>query len=273
MGRIVVLSLVAFALTQAVSGAFGAEGKHRILAVFAHPDDEITVAPMLAKYAAEGHEVYLVTATSGQAGGANTDIPEGPELGAAREKEVRCSARELGIHEPFLFQLQDGRMAEPQSMAAMASRLREVIDRVKPEVMITFGPDGVTGHPDHRIVGAVASEVFQWRERLEWRPKKLYYVVLPASRMQIDPATAGLSRQTAAVSDEFITAVVDADEGMDATWRAMQCHVTQWAPVERMRRMFEMRRKIIGGKVHLRLALTAGASGGPAEDDVFDGLD
>ncbi len=73
-----------------------------ILAVFAHPDDEISVGAVLAKYAAEGHDVYLVTATSGQAGAGNTDIPAGPRLGAAREKEVRCSAGKLGIHEPIL---------------------------------------------------------------------------------------------------------------------------------------------------------------------------
>lgn len=254
-------------------GEAGAASKHTLLAVFAHPDDEITVAPMLARYAAEGHDVYLVTATSGQAGDANTDIPAGPELGAAREKEVRCSARALGIHEPFLFQLQDGKMAQPASIEAMAKRLREVINRVKPDVIVTFGPEGVSGHPDHRIVGAVATEVFQWRERLEWRPKKLYYVVLPASYMPPDPTRAGLSRQSAAVSDEFITTVVNAEAGLEKTWRAMQCHVTQWAPVERMRRMFEVRKKIIGGNVYLRLALASEATPPGREGDIFSGLD
>ena len=65
-----------------------AADKHTILAVFAHPDDETFIGGLLAKYAAEGHDVYLALTTSGQMGAANTNIPKGERLGAAREEEA-----------------------------------------------------------------------------------------------------------------------------------------------------------------------------------------
>ena len=128
--------------------------------MFAHPDDETSVGRVLARYAAEGHDVYLVTTTSGQAGVANTDIPAGPRLGAAREKEARCSAQKLGIHEPILLQFQDGKVYESANMQGIRDRLRDIVEELKPDVMITWGPDGATGHRDHRLVGDIATQVF-----------------------------------------------------------------------------------------------------------------
>ncbi|MCB1019906.1 MAG: PIG-L family deacetylase, partial [Acidobacteria bacterium] len=139
-----VLSLAALAASAQ------AQDRATILAVFAHPDDETTVAPALAKYAAEGHDVYLATITSGQAGNANTDIPKGPKLGEAREAESRCSAAALGIHEPFLLGFQDGATTPADTQNAIAARLTEIFEQVRPDIVITWGPDGLTGHPDHR---------------------------------------------------------------------------------------------------------------------------
>ncbi len=267
MWKVLFALFVVSALTAA-----GTE-KRTILAVFAHPDDETTVSPLLAKYAAEGHDVYLVTVTSGQMGISNTDIPAGPQLGAVREKELRCAAARLGIHQPFLLQFEDGNVARSEALASIVKRLREIVNKVKPDVIITFGPEGVSGHPDHRIVGAAASEVFQWREKLDRAPRKLYYVVLPASLMPANPREVGLAPQSAAVSDEFVTTVIDGSDYMDQTFQAMQCHVTQWAPVERMKRMFEARKNAIGGKVFLRQALPAPGARAEKETDILAGLE
>jgi len=243
--------------------------KMTVLAVFAHPDDEIAVAPLLAKYAAEGNDVYLATITSGQVGGNNTDIPEGAELGAAREKELACSAKRLGIHKPFALGFQDGNTASREALGPIVERVREVINKVKPDVVVTWGPDGMSGHPDHRIASAVTTEVFLRRELLEDPPAKLYYVEIPASSLPEDASAVGLPRMPGAVSDEFLTTVVDADEYLDQTFAAMQCHVTQWAPVERMRKMFEMRKKLMGGKIYLRRVWPAS---GDKEADILAGL-
>lgn len=257
----------------AVSLSLAAADQHTILAVFAHPDDEIGIGPMLAKYAAEGHDVYLVTATSGQVGASNTDIPAGDQLGAAREKELRCSTARLGIHEPFLLRFQDGDTGNRETMEPMRARLREIVEQVKPDVIITFGPDGSTGHPDHRTVGNVATEVFQWRGPLKHKPKKLYYVLIPESIFPANPRKVGLHPRSAAVSDMFITTEIEAGAYLDQVFEAMQCHMTQWGPVERMRQMFEARRKIAKGVTYLRLALSEKPIPAKKEKDVFEGLD
>ena len=263
------LTLIALAASLLLSAA----DKHTILAVFAHPDDEVAIGPILAKYAAEGHDVYLVTVNSGQGGASNTDIPAGEQLGAAREKEVRCSADKLGIHEPFLLGFWDGEISNRAAMMPMRDRLREIVNQVKPDVMITFGPDGATGHPDHRTVGNVATEVFQWRSTLEHKPKKLYYIVIPESVFARNPREVHLHPGSAAVSDVFITTEIDGSAYLDQWFKAVQCHVTQWAPMERMRQMLGRRREILGGVTYLRLALSEKPIPTEREKDVFEGID
>ena len=79
--------------------------KPAILAVFAHPDDETTVSPLLARYAKAGHPVYLATITSGQKGvRPHAGIAAGDQLGAAREKELRYAASALGVRELDIFE-------------------------------------------------------------------------------------------------------------------------------------------------------------------------
>ena len=79
-----------------------------LLAIFAHPDDEATVSPVLAKYASEGVQVYLATATDGRLGvTAHAGIAAGDALVEARTKELQCAAEKLGIHPPIQFGLHD----------------------------------------------------------------------------------------------------------------------------------------------------------------------
>ncbi len=262
--RFLLLAALAVAVLQAAP-------KRTILAVFAHPDDEIGVGPVLARYADEGHEVYLATITSGQRGAGNTDIPAGEQLGRARESEVRCSARKLGIHEPFLLGFEDGNTANRAAMEPITKRLAEIINKVKPDIMITFDPGGSTGHPDHRTASNVATEAFQRHRRLTHPPSKLYYVVLPESLMP-DPIPPGLHPRTSPVHDSFITTVIDGSKYAERTFEAMQCHQTQWAPLDRMKRMFDARIKLLGGKIYLRLALSTINATSAREDNLLAGL-
>src|SRR4029077_18340699 len=85
-----------------------AQGASRTLvAVFAHGDDEGAAAPILARYAREGVQVYLIIATDGAQGGSHTSIPRGPELARVRSEEARCAADALGIHAPILLGFPD----------------------------------------------------------------------------------------------------------------------------------------------------------------------
>lgn len=135
-----------------------------ILTVFAHPDDETTMGAVLAKYAEES-EVYLLIATDGSFGVTDhMGIPAGDSLVKIRQKEAECSCASLGIHPPVFLGLQDGlglnghgNFYEQEPL--LKTRLLEAIERIQPTTIITFGPDGDTGHPDHRLLGAITTEI------------------------------------------------------------------------------------------------------------------
>lgn len=138
--------------------------KEIILTVFAHPDDETTIGPVLAKYA-ENHEVYLVFSTDGSFGvNDHSGIPAGDSLVEIRKKEAECSCAALGINPPIFLGIQDGmglnchgNFYEEEAM--LKERLLETILEIQPTKIITFGPGGDTGHPDHRLLGAITTEV------------------------------------------------------------------------------------------------------------------
>lgn len=224
-----------------------------LLAVFAHPDDETSVAALLTTYAKKGTDVYLVSITSGQKGVKRTTL-SGDALGAAREEELRCAARHLGIHEPIFFGMQDQGISTPAAIETAAAHLREVIERLQPDVLITWGPDGISGHPDHRAACNIVTEVFQRRTLLRHKPKKLYYVLFPESRIALLPPPFD-SMSLHPVGDQFITTEVDCRAGLDEAAAAVRCHQTQWDN-ERMERFGALHREAMGGRVFLRLALS-----------------
>src|ERR1700740_3333988 len=135
----------------------------RLMAVLAHPDDEsLGVGATLAKYASDGVEVFLLTATRGDGGRYRSYRPgdaghPGPSaLAGIREGELRAAALVLGVRDVALLDYRDGHLdrANPKdAMAAIAEHLR----RVQPDVVITFGPDGAYGHPDHVAISQLTA--------------------------------------------------------------------------------------------------------------------
>ena len=133
------------------------QGKVRTLvAVWAHADDEGPVAPILARYARDGVQVHMIIATDGAQGAANTSVPRGPEIAKLRVEEARCSAQALGIQPPILLGFPDGALghynADPALLFRVTQRVHEEIQRLQPDVLITWGPDGGYGtpRPPHR---------------------------------------------------------------------------------------------------------------------------
>jgi LmbE family N-acetylglucosaminyl deacetylase len=127
---------------------------------FAHPDDEsFGLAGTVAKYARRGVPVDLVTATLGEKG-TRLGVPEGTPTAVAREAELRAAGEIMGLRDIYLLGYTDGEMdrADP---AEVTRKVREIIERVEPEVLITFGPDGITGHPDHVAAGKAATAAFE----------------------------------------------------------------------------------------------------------------
>src|SRR5947209_19624129 len=97
------------ARAQAQSQASSARSKRPVLAVFAHPDDERVIGPLLSKLAREGRETHLVIATDGSQGTRDfAHIPAGAALAAARTREATCAANRLGVRKLHLLGLPDG---------------------------------------------------------------------------------------------------------------------------------------------------------------------
>lgn len=124
-----------------------------ILSVWAHPDDEsYSCAGLMASAVQAGNRVVCVTATRGELG--STDPfrwPPGESLAEVRTKELAACLGEIGVTEHHWLGYPDGGCADIDEAEAVA-RLRALVDEVRPDTVLTFGPDGGTYHPDHMAV-------------------------------------------------------------------------------------------------------------------------
>ena len=137
-------------------------GRCRLLGVFAHPDDETFCAGgTFARYAEQGAEIMLVSATRGQAGQIR-DAAAGNRrtIAAVREAELRLACERLGITKVRCLHHVDGTLADAR-FPALVDEVAEVIGEFRPDVVITFGPDGGYGHPDHVTISAVTTAACQ----------------------------------------------------------------------------------------------------------------
>jgi LmbE family N-acetylglucosaminyl deacetylase len=202
-----------------------------LMAVFAHPDDEASVAPVLAKYAASGVKVHLITATDGRLGvSAHAGIPAGDELASVRAKELQCAAEKLGLQPPLLLGLHDqlkmgeGLPQHGEQINELRARVTKAFEDIQPDAVITWGPSGWTGHPDHRLVSGIVTEVFQSRA---WeRPAQLYYPAVPTGKV---PASNPFPLAT--VDLRFLsTRIAVSPQDYARAKEAWLCHKSQYTP-------------------------------------------
>lgn len=256
--------ILVFCFTTA---AFGK--KHTVMIVLTHGDDLASIAPLPAKYAAEGHAVYYAIFTG-------TQVAQ--EAGSKEREETLCASRELGIKETFVLSGPEGQGHE--TVAAIAKRMIELINQTKPDVIITWGPDGLTGHPRHILVSTVVTRVFQQQALLEHKPRKLYYTAYPESRFPDKRVPfGGIYAQVpfGTVSDIFITTTVDASRYLGRSRKAIACHTipdTKRPNRPKKEITFEQgwnhrTATTLEGKVFLRLAMPAARG---RETDIFKGL-
>jgi LmbE family N-acetylglucosaminyl deacetylase len=200
-----------------------------VLAAFAHPDDERIIGPLLSRLGREGREVHLVIATDGSRGVRDhAGIPAGRPLAAARAKEAECAAKRLGVRELHMLGLEDGALASFANLGRLRTELASVIARVHPAAIITFGPEGGTGHPDHRLVGNVVTEVVQGDDR--YRALDLLYASLPAERLRTAPASS--PRYNGAAESLLTVRVPFGQQDLVAGRESFACHRTQYTPAE-----------------------------------------
>jgi len=221
--------LVAVALAAVIPLSARAQASRPVLAVFAHPDDERVIGPLLSRLAREGRETHLVIATDGSKGVRDfVHIPAGPELAAARTKEANCAASRLGVRQLHLLGLPDGGLASFEVLGKLRSGLAAIIDSLKPAVIITFGPEGGTGHPDHRLVGDVTTQIVQSDPR--YSNIDLLYASLPTERLRTAPRA---SPTVNGVAEALLTVRVPFEQrDLVAGREEFACHRTQYAPAE-----------------------------------------
>ncbi|MGO9083192.1 MAG: PIG-L family deacetylase, partial [Streptosporangiaceae bacterium] len=164
-------------------------GRCRLLGIFAHPDDETFCAGgTFARYAGQGAEIMVVSATRGQAGQIR-DAAAGTRrtIAAVREAELRLACERLGITTVRCLDHVDGTLADA-GFEALVEEVAEVICEFRPDVVITFGPDGGYGHPDHVTISAVTTAACQRAVGPGYRPgrpPRLYYRCFPPGDLLI----------------------------------------------------------------------------------------
>ncbi len=218
----------------------------RLLCVFAHPDDEsMGMGGTLAMYAAEGVETYLVCASRGEAGwfGPEEQNPGPERLGQLREKELRAAGEKLGLKEIHFLGYIDGQVDRADPIEAI-NKIVSHIRRIKPQVLVTFPPDGGYGHPDHiastqftaaAIVAAADAHYVDLEQLPSHRVLKYYYMV--DSENFVNFITPVMGDITFPVGDEMrgevawkewaVTTRIDTSAYNQIAWEAIKCHDSQ----------------------------------------------
>jgi N-acetyl-1-D-myo-inositol-2-amino-2-deoxy-alpha-D-glucopyranoside deacetylase len=227
--RVIVCTITA-ALVLVYGPITGGQGTApTLVAVWAHSDDEGPVAPILARYAREGVQVHMIIATDGAQGAANTSVPRGPEIAKLRVDEARCSAQALGIHPPILLGFPDGALghynADPALLFRVTQRVHEELQRLRPDVVITWGPDGGYGHPDHRIVSSVVTQLA--RSAAPGVPQQIFYASLPTEGIRAMNPARGVPPFVIPQAALFTVRVPFTDADLNAGRRSFECHKTQ----------------------------------------------
>ena len=191
---------------------------HTLLVILPHPDDEsFPMGGTLAKYAAHQTHVTLVCATRGEAG-----IPGlAPEEAAKiREGELRRAAAELGLAEVRFLDYHDGTLAQVDT-EELIRRLTDILREMQPGVVLTFGPDGISGHPDHVTLSVRVTQAF---DRAALPDARLYYLAPSEATLQ----GCGVLPSQEVAGGPF--ASIDITAYRLPKWRAMQAHASQNPP-------------------------------------------
>jgi LmbE family N-acetylglucosaminyl deacetylase len=248
----------------------------RLLAVFAHPDDEsFRPGGTLAMLDRWGVRVWVLCATRGEAG-VHGLAPE--QAGQVRQAELQCACHALGIEPPRLLDYRDGTLPQVDEEQAIEQVVRAVRE-LRPQVLLTWPPDGVSGHPDHVAVSRWTGEAFQRAADPAAYPEHeaeglsphtaagLYHIVVPRSL-----AEALKMNHLHTVPDEAVTLAVDVSAVWEAKMTAIRCHRTQMGRSPILDAPEEKRRLFLGTE-YFRLATARPDLPAGSEENFFERLE
>ncbi|HSG99035.1 MAG TPA: PIG-L family deacetylase, partial [candidate division Zixibacteria bacterium] len=224
--------------------------------------------------------------------GTATESPGLEVVGRARETELRQAAALLGVREVNLLDYIDGEVDRAPAAEA-AARIAALIRRHRPQVVMTFGPEGAYGHPDHIAIsqycgaGIVAAADAGAEdpaggliEGAAHRVSKLYYMAWTAAQMEgyqaafkrLVSVVDGVERQATPCQDWLITTRIDATERWRTVWQAVLCHKTQMAVYQKLAELDERYHKTLWGDQTFYRVFSLVNGGRAIETDLFDGL-
>lgn len=274
-----------------------------LMAVHAHPDDEATsTGGVLARYAAEGVRTVLVTCTDGSCGDGPGGVKPGEPghdreaVAAARLVELRRSAELLGVGSLELLGYRDSGMMgwatndEPgafwgMDVAEAAAPLVELMERHRPQVVVTYDANGFYGHPDHIMAHRIATAAAE----TSGVPAKLYHTAVPRSGLAefaaalreagVEPPGpsdreegqfAEAEEPAWGTPDDLVTTAVDVSGYVDAKFAALAAHASQADNVFFLRLGSDLYGRFFGQEWFVRASDRSGAA--VPEDDLFAGL-
>jgi LmbE family N-acetylglucosaminyl deacetylase len=263
----------------------------RLMCVLAHPDDEsMGTGSTLVRYAREGVETYLVTATRGERGwsGDEKEYPGSIALGKRRQAELVAAAQLLGLRQVYFLDYIDGELNQVDSQEAI-QKITRLLRLVRPQVVITFGPDGNYGHPDHiaisqltsaAIVSAADCKYVDPEQLPAHSVSKLYYMLdtrqlwedIDKLIGEINIQVEGILRRPVLWEDWAVTTRIGGRDTWRIALKAVQCHQTQLNGMPDLNSLTDDENfRLWGDRTYYRVfSLVNGHR--QKEDDLFSGL-
>lgn len=249
----------------------------------------------LAKYASEGVETFLLTATRGEGGryrGHRPGTPEHPgaeALGRIREAELRAAASALGLRDVALLDYRDQELDRASPREAIG-RIVLHVRRMRPDVVVTFGSDGAYGHPDHIAISQLTTAALVASADPTFTlpgeavaphvVAKLYYLAWPVmtwaayqeALKKLTVTVDGVERQAVPWPDWMITTAIDTRPYWPTVWKAVSCHDSQIFAYERLKNISPGHHQALWGSQSFYRAVSMVNGGREREHDLFDGI-
>jgi LmbE family N-acetylglucosaminyl deacetylase len=260
-----------------------------MMCVLAHPDDEsMGTGSTIAKYSSEGIETYLVTATRGEKGwgGDESDYPGLVQFGKLRQAELIAAAQVLGIRQVYFLDYIDGELDQVTFCEAI-QKICNLLRLVRPQVVVTFGPDGAYGHPDHIAISQFTTAALVCAADPECNSNhlpphcvsKLYFMTdtrqlwadVEATIGEIHMLVDGTLRKPVLWDDWAITARISAGEHWRTALKAVCCHQSQITDYHLDQLSEDKQRLLWGDRTYYR-AMSLVNGGRILETDLFAGL-
>lgn len=263
----------------------------KLMGILAHPDDEsLALGGTFAQYASQDIETSLIIATRGEKGwfGRPSVYPGEQELGRIRAREVYNASRALGITRLAFLDYLDGELDQADE-ARVVARIVRLLRQERPHVVVTFGPEGLYGHPDHIAISQFATSAIVQAAATDYAPvsdlkphcvSKLYYRT--ATRGWLDSYMPifgdlvmhidGRERRALPWADWTITTRLDTSAYWQQVWRAVRCHYTQIPAPHLLQHLSEADHQQLWGSQEYYRAFSLVNGGRKEEHDLFEGL-